>query len=531
MKNKQFPYPYRTEKCRPTLVIDLMNLVVLFSRNKIDYLCGSRNNIVSEQVDLLFKSLSSVAELVFFEDGPVEDDKLELKTSRQNDRYQGMVNILEHIYEGTPIRQIYENDKELPRVSAVVDFLHDKAKTFGQLIVTTTNNCDIELARYASDHSNVLAILANDSDFLIFSGEWRYFSLRELNIDSLKTMEYNRKTLCDHLQLTYEELSILSTLAGNDCIPYEKVRAFHYKFGHEADKKFPGIADYIKTKLQLDSHQLIRSIGVDILRDAQPNTLKLIEKSLTQYSSISTAAAVHNTRTTDGQSQLLDFCLASDNMFAYQVLIDFPRRINVDYFDMRRTDFPSYLKVYLDLTLRQIGVVVKNKRKLCFGTYRHKIICKQSHEQGYEMIFVEPIYPVCPVPDLLELLNRNDFPEHDDVRIELLKWMVAETKLKPIDILSIPRKFLLDLVVLVHLTQNGFITVLEADIILFTIVKVEHNMIPNELEPPDQLNERAFIISFLYCKTQRIIASCFKVVGFTDYLVSNDPNIGSKSLL
>lgn len=510
---------HRIEKCRPLLVIDLMNLVVMFCRNKIDYLCGSRHNIILKEIDLMLSNLSSVAELIFFEDGPIDnDDKLELKNLRQNDRYTDMIKILERIYEGTPIRQISNNSKELPRVSYMVDTVHEKAKQYGQIIVTITKECDAELASYATNHSNVLAILANDSDFLIFPGQWRYFSVKELSIDSLKTMEYNRVALRNHLQLNNEELATLSTLGGNDWIPYDKLRPFHKQFGHDAGNKFPGIADYIKKNLKFDSHRTIRSIG-DILRDTQPNTLQLIEKSLKQYTT-TFAPEAHHTIKTDELSQLLDFCIENYIKFVYQVLIDFPRRINIDFFDMRRTDFPRYHAILLDLSLRLIGVIVKNKKKVCFGTYRHKIIYKQSHGHSYEMVFEEPIYPLCLVPDLLQLLNRKEFPEHDDSRIELLKWMVAEAKLKSVDILSIPRNFLLDVLVLVYLTQNGFITVDEADIILFTIVQVDRNMVPHELEPPEQLNDRAFIISFLYCKTHRIIANCFKIVGLADYLVS-----------
>lgn len=498
-----------------------MNLVVLFSRNKTDFLCGSRHNIVLKDIDLLFKNLSVVADLIFFEDGPVEDEKIEIRNSVRDERYSDMINILQHIYEGTPIRQISNNGnergKELPRASCMVDAIHAKAKQYGQIILTGKKGCDAEIVHYANNHQNVLAILGNDSDFLIFPGKWRYFSVRELNITSLKTMEYDREVLRNHLDLSNEELYILSTLAGNYWIPYDNVRPIHGElFGHDADQKFPAIANYIKKNLKINFRQLIKTIA-DILQDTRSQTIHSIKKSLVQYNT--EYLAQYYNKKTDPLSPLLDFCLTNHIKFVYQVLIDFPRRIIVDYYDMQRTDFPDYNKILLDLSLRQIGVVVKNKKKTCFGTYRHKIICKQSHEDGYEMIFVEPIYPLCPIPELLQLLNRNEFPQHDNVRLELLKWMVADEKLRDVDILSIPQQYLLDVLVLVHLTQNGFITIREADMILFTIMQVERAMIPDELEPPEQLNDRAFIISFLYSKTHRIIASCFKIVGFTDYLV------------
>lgn len=73
-----------------------------------------------------------------------------------------------------------------------------------------------------------IGILANDSEFLIYSGDFRFFSLRELKLengmnfhalDQLKTKEYNRAALPNVLD--YRSMIILSTFCGNELTSYQ----------------------------------------------------------------------------------------------------------------------------------------------------------------------------------------------------------------------------------------------------------------------------------------------------------------------
>jgi hypothetical protein len=124
-----------------------------------------------------------------------------------------------------------------------------------------------------------------------------------------------------------------------------------------------------------------------------------------------------------------------------------------------------------------------------------------------------PQYPKDEVPPLLEFLNRADFPEHDELRFKLLKWMIDERKLKDVDLSVIPKNYFLDVIVLTWMTRFGFITTTEADFFLLTIKRVETKNIPVNLQPPTVLNKRAFLIAHLFPWFHRTIRRCLEVTG------------------
>jgi hypothetical protein len=109
--------------------------------------------------------------------------------------------------------------------------------------------CDTEMVKYANNNSSVLAILSKDSDFLIYPGKWRYFSLEDVDLETLETKEFNRNALRNHLKLTDFELNVLATLNGNDVISYDDTKRFHYYLVGRAhfSERFKSLADYIKT--------------------------------------------------------------------------------------------------------------------------------------------------------------------------------------------------------------------------------------------------------------------------------------------
>jgi hypothetical protein len=114
---------------------------------------------------------------------------------------------------------------------------------------------------------------------------------------------------------------------------------------------------------------------------------------------------------------------------------------------------------------------------------------------------------------LLEFLNRADFPEHDELRFKLLKWMIDERKLKNVDLAVIPKNYFLDVIVLTWMTRFGFITITEADLLLLTIKRVETMNIPANLQPPIVLNKRAYIIARLFSRIFLWIVRSLEVTG------------------
>lgn len=195
-----------------------------------------------------------------------------------------------------------------------------------------------------------------------------------------------------------------------------------------------------------------------------------------------------------------------------------PDNLTLVYYDMRSTDFPDYFEITMDLFRRQAGILMHHKRNKPGGV--HLETCtKKSHGEKYDQIYVSPIYPEIEVPALIELLNRDAYPEHDDLRFMLLKFTINEDFLRPHDLSGIPKKYLLDILSLVFMVTHGFINVEEADLILFTIKQVELGQVPDDLQPPSVVNERAFRISFLFGKISLFLQRSMEVTGFKNSLM------------
>lgn len=264
-----------------------MGMFETISSNPIETLCGGRHSHYRKVLETLLTRLSAVADLVFFEDGPTVSEKMFTNMERRNRAYERSIFILDQVYEGKKVEEIVKDSYDIPRLTTFLTMIEETAKKFGKLIVTVTKECDTEIARYAINNPSVLAVMSNDSDFLIFSGRWRYFSLNGIELKHLTTLEFNRLALRECLGLNDKQLMILSTLGGNDIIKRDELKSFHKKNKLKTpEEKFHFLARFIK-RLPMDFYPLLNAIACEVLRSNRPETKNRIEDSLKQYSTVS----------------------------------------------------------------------------------------------------------------------------------------------------------------------------------------------------------------------------------------------------
>ena len=251
-------------------------------------LYGGRHWYYAKVMDNLFKQLSEVSTLVFFEDGPLVQQKYDTWIQRQNDKFQKTIRVFDMVHQGVTISRIVENMGKLgkysiPTVTNHLELIAVTAKKYGTVIVTVTKECDAELARFASNNPAVIAVLADDTDFLIFPGHWRYWSLSQLNKQTLLTKEYSRTAVRQYLNLNDEQMIVLSTIAGNDIIKYDEVRWNHKQFGIR-DRKFLGIAQFIRRHIDITNFNgTVLQLANFLLRDTSEGAKRRICESFEQY--------------------------------------------------------------------------------------------------------------------------------------------------------------------------------------------------------------------------------------------------------
>jgi hypothetical protein len=211
---------------KPIIVIDVNSFVSVHARDHLTGIFGGRYQVFESRYHTLFQRLIGAgAELVFFIDGPLQETKLPEWLRRQNDRYLSCLTILDQIRAGKPAQKIIAGNRNVPQVRLYFVQLKDICMAYGQLHIACYNECDLAVAAFASKH-NALAVIADDSDYLMFEGNWRYWSAEQLNLTYLTTMEYDRDALRTYLGLSWLQMQIFASLAGNDRIKLEDVQVF-----------------------------------------------------------------------------------------------------------------------------------------------------------------------------------------------------------------------------------------------------------------------------------------------------------------
>ncbi|CAO1380724.1 unnamed protein product [Diamesa serratosioi] len=518
---KEIKLFHNLHNIQPILLIDLLSLSSLFNRNKMEILCGGRQNTYEMMLDDLFIKLKETgAELVFFGDGPTTTTKYDTYVKRQDQQYERSATLHDLIYKGCSLEYIVQKHEStngnLINNSGFQTILEKCARKHGTYTISFNVECDTEMAEYASKTPAVLAIMADDSDFLIYSGKWRYFSLKNLDCDSLMTMEYSRLELRNFLQLSDIQMVVLSTLGGNDVMQYENVMSFHSRIsGPKAWNRFMQIAKFIKRSLpEKYDDELVFEIGKLVLRDTSPEALDCIHRSMTFYDPKFQKQEFET-------DELLNKCLEKQLVFIYSVLKEMPINYSLPHYDLRQDDFPLYFDIAIPLAQRQFGVLLQHKQQQSDFIFYKPIFTKRSHNESTCLHFIAPIYPPVMTPPLMELMfEKEDCNEHlNDLRFNVLKWLLCWDRLESLDLKTIPKEYLLDILVLVLLKNYGIITTLESDIILFTLKSAKLNLCPKEIQYPEVINSKAFRIAFIFLKMHSHVTRCFQIVGLRSYVV------------
>lgn len=471
----------------------------------------------AEVLDRLFSRLSTNAELVFFLDGVIMKSKFTTWASRQNEKYGSSYQIMDMIHQNFPLNTIISNHGSKIYTNTLLSVIEGSCMKFGRLHYTVSFECDQEIARFAYNNSRVLAVFSKDSDFLIFPGNWRYFSTRDINLKTLKTIEFDRKALRSHLQLKSYQMAIFATAAGNDIIPHAELIKFHKTFGNQPKQKLPAIADYIRKNFsQLENcSQLLEQLGKYMFGNTSRHTLDCINTSLESYS-------VHSKEDEDPvHDNPHNVYLHQNHLFTYNVLNKSPLNFSLVFFDLLQRDMPkSYFSICQEMFQRQAGIVlVHSSTPNAVLTVYTKLL----HYRKYTTVTCPSIHPPFEVP-LLEELYSDD-PQFDDIRFALLKWTIDWGKLKNFDLRLIPANYMIDVLTITFMAQKGIVRPKEADILLWTVKNVENGTVPETIKPPIVFNSRAFRIAFLYVKLFANVARSIEVCGLKKHYWVSDERV------
>ncbi|XP_052895130.1 uncharacterized protein LOC128302360 [Anopheles moucheti] len=499
-----------TEK--PLVVIDLMALFGLFCSDIRGLLCGSQVKLVERLAGMFFERLTDAgAELVFFYDGNVQTNKYDTWITRQNNKYDLMIEILDAIDAREPLEKVAAKyERNMPSNTCLK--LRRVAKQHGKVIVSTELECDQALAIYATKH-NALAVITHDTDFLIFAGNWQLWHANRINPTTLVAEAFNRQALLQTLGLQWQQMAIWATLAGTDFFKYDEVEPFLNDLGSH-HQKFTKLAEYVRrlpiTK-QLDAGT-VHSILERVYRNRRLPTeaFEWFQQSVAFYQ-------IEPSSTVRVREDPFSFLLQVDQHFVHTVLTGVPFNCTLFFFDYRSTEFGNYYEIIEPLIARIGGILLYHLQQ---DRQHITVVVKRNHHEPLSFITVPVIFPSTLTPPQIKDLVSTDANLMTSLlqrKLQLLRWVCSDDLIDHEEFNSIPSSFLLTVLVLYRLRQYGAIRMFEADLLLLIAHQVTMELFdPAKELYPKRLISRAFRLGFLFQKVYSHFERIAKALGLPE---------------
>uniref|UniRef100_A0A182YM89 Asteroid domain-containing protein n=1 Tax=Anopheles stephensi TaxID=30069 RepID=A0A182YM89_ANOST len=496
----------------PLVVIDLMAMFSLFCSDVRGLLCGSQVRRIERTAGDFFKRLTDAgAELVFFYDGKLQANKYETWTTRQNEKYYRMLDIIDAIDARVPLERVAAQfEHNIPSNTCLK--LRRVAKRHGKVVIETEMECDQALAIFATKHG-ALAIITHDTDFLIFEGNWQLWHANRINLTTLVAQAYNRQALLRTLGLQWQQMAVWATLAGTDFFKYDELEPFLNGLGPH-HRKFYKLADYVRSlpiTKDLQASTVNGILGRVYKNRRMPTeAFEWFRQSVAFYQIDAPTAGG-----TPAANDRFGFLLQAEQCFAHTVLTGAPFNCTLFFFDYRTTEFTNYYEIIEPLIARIGGILLYHYQP---ERNHMTVVVKRNHEEPHTFVTVPVTYPqaVTP-PEVKDLISKdaNLLSSLLPRKLQLLRWVCSEELLtREEQSNDIPPALLLTVLTLYRLRRTGAIRMFEADLLLLIAYQDTHELFDPAEEPyPQRLIARAFRLAFLFQKVYTHLARIAKALG------------------
>lgn len=384
-----FHFHRSVKKVRPKIIIDIKDIVHAgVQRDDIGQLLGGRYSLNLSYFRHFFKLLKKAnAELVFFVAAKTLSDDFVIFIPDREDEYIKHIQLLDDIdaSDGNTAAYVTRKTIDIKAPPAMEVNLQKLARDFGKLHTNYFRH-NQEIAQYIQQHNgSILAILTNDTDFMVFDGDFQFWRANDIDMNELSVFVYCRNELREHLQLDTQHSQLLSALSGSIYLPCDVLMDFYGRIGIcscAEGRHISQLAHYIRVKIQSKcSVPFMEQIACDVFGQKYTNLeMNAIENGLIQYN------LDFKLRT----PKQLEFC-RDRNMFIYKLLTDDIYLIrDINYIDFRNYKKKNYAELIIPLLRKVQGILDANERP----RPKQRAICmKFAHDEPYK-ISNEPIdYP------------------------------------------------------------------------------------------------------------------------------------------
>lgn len=362
-----------------------MGFVHVFG-NKVELNLGGRQHQYMRAFERFVLELTGAgASLAFVCDGQLLADKNDEWCRRRNDDHLSTIDALTSTTadgEKVNVQAFLKRRFGCKTiVKSLLKLIDDNR--YGQVVISTRCDCDLAIANYAKKFPT-LAVIASDSDFLIFDGDFQWWHSDSMDMNRMVVSRFERTKLMNLLNLTREQMKYLAAIAGND-FTKSLVRRSH---------NFKEIAEFCETL-----HEPRERILNDIVRFMQIDQRMDTEKAIDCVASSIKSYDIDPTDSTSIEmDKMSEYCLTNVMMYAFWHQEIFQYEMNfVDFKACSQSkgknnnnDAHSFVDILLEVFRKLAGIMLKNT------DHRNatlKIVTKYSADDGYAMKLHTPIYP------------------------------------------------------------------------------------------------------------------------------------------
>lgn len=428
-------------------------------RDEIGTILGGRYDYYNLMLRKLFKNISKYhAKLVFFLPGKSHTDDLPIFIPKAEFFYKNSMEIFDKIRQQIDLQTIKNSFSYHIRNTYAFRYNFRKLLSkYGEFRITYIEH-NREIARYAKQHRDqVLAIISNDTDFMVFDGDYEFWITGSINATEMQCTRYNRHELYRRLGFTNGsfEMRLLSALCGSNYLPIYVVSKFitHLTKSNSDKTKYGkiwSVSAYVRQqtiemvdgKLKYDLHKISRDVFGD---DYETAELNAISNGIARYD----LEFPESDEFCDGSAKkngFLRFCQLHDS-FIYKLVTDDIFLVpDSSYIDYQRFRTKHFAQLILPILMKICGILFKDDKP---RPATRQICMKHAHDEPCKLTDETIIYPtsktivsvlcihlvdymkfaffssLVALPELFDLIFKWNETTFDKYRGPLIEWVLG----------------------------------------------------------------------------------------------------------
>lgn len=275
--------------------------------------------------------------------------------------------------------------------------LQKLAHEFGEYRLTRFRH-NQEIAQYIREHDDsVMAIITNDSDFMVYDGRFQYWKAIDVDTRNLRGVRKCRIKLRAQLGLNTKQLQLLSALCGTMYLEWDELAAFHEKIRGDSfhTNYIARLAKYVRESVEIlppngnrENECLFNmdAVARDVFGDNYTeHNLVEIERVIAQYNLDVSAVSPEQCDTK------LTTIAKTQNMFVYKLLTDEVFLFaDIRQYDYRYCRSKPCTELVIPLLQKVCGILFENELR---RPQMRTICMKYTRDDPFEVKEVPIVYP------------------------------------------------------------------------------------------------------------------------------------------